>query len=183
MSLLDYVRVYQCDPARAARVLTEAQSLTSWQQHGWYNAQTKETHSEPTKELFVRYLHDHPPLLSDCRAWVTEALQAYANDVPMPTLITGVSNPRLNKYPPGTMMRRHADHIHSLFDGNNKGIPALSLVALLNDDFEGGRFIVRDQELDLKAGDILIFPSCFLYPHEVTEVTAGERLSFVSWAW
>jgi predicted 2-oxoglutarate/Fe(II)-dependent dioxygenase YbiX len=183
MSLLDYVRIYQCDPARAARVLTEAQGLTDWQQHGWYSPQTRQTHSEPTKELFVRYLHDHLSLMSDCRAWVTEALQAYAKDVPMPAVITGVSNPRLNKYPTGTMMRRHADHIHSLFDGDTKGIPALSLVALLNDDFEGGRFIVRDQELDLKAGDILVFPSCFLYPHEVTEVTAGERLSFVSWAW
>jgi predicted 2-oxoglutarate/Fe(II)-dependent dioxygenase YbiX len=183
LSLLDYVRIYQCDPARAARVLTEAQGLTGWQQHHWYDAVKRESHTHETKELFVRGMHDHPMLLADCRQWVTDALQSYADDVGMMTAITGVSNPRLNKYPVGTMMRRHADHINSLFDGDTKGIPALSLVVLLNDDFEGGRFIVRDQKLDLKAGDILVFPSCFLYPHEVTEVTAGERLSFVSWAW
>jgi predicted 2-oxoglutarate/Fe(II)-dependent dioxygenase YbiX len=183
LSLLDYARVYQSDKDRAARVLKASQALTDWCQHGWYNPATRETSSRPTQELFVRYLHDQPEIMSDCRAWVTEALQAYVDDVPFNSAITGVSNPRLNRYPAGTMMRRHADHIHSLFDGDTKGIPALSLVALLNDDFEGGRFIVRDQELDLKAGDILVFPSCFLYPHEVTEVTAGERLSFVSWAW
>jgi len=183
LNLLDYVRVYQINRERAAHVLKEAMTLDDWHQHGWYNAVTRETHNRAARELFVRQMHDRPALLADCRAWITEAIQAYANDVFFESTVTGVSNPRLNRYPVGTMMGRHADHIHSLFDGEQKGIPALSLVALLNDDFEGGRFIVRDQELDLKAGDILIFPSCFLYPHEVTEVTAGERLSFVSWAW
>lgn len=183
MSLLDYVRVYQTNAERAARVLGAVRALNDWHQHGWYDPATRETASQPTKELFVRCLHDQPALLADCRAWVTEAIQAYVNDVRFESAITGVSNPRLNRYPAGTMMRRHADHIHSLFDGDQKGIPALSLVAVLNDDYEGGRFFVRDTDVDLKAGDILVFPSCFLYPHEVTEVTVGERLSFVSWAW
>ena len=42
--------------------------------------------------------------------------------------------------------------------------------------------IVRDKEFDLKTGVIIIMPSCFMYPHEVTEVTKGTRHSFVSWA-
>ena len=29
---------------------------------------------------------------------------------------------------------------------------------------------------------MILFPSCFMYPHEVTEVTKGERYSFISWA-
>ncbi len=33
----------------------------------------------------------------------------------------------------------------------------------------------------LKTGDMIIFPSNFLYPHQVMPVTKGERYSIVSW--
>ncbi len=80
-------------------------------------------------------------------------------------------------------MREHYDHIHSIFDGERKGIPILSIVGFLNDDYEGGEFLFsRKHEIPLKAGDILVFPSNFMYPHEVKEVTKGERYSFVAWA-
>ena len=35
-------------------------------------------------------------------------------------------------------MAEHCDHIHSIFDGSIKGIPVLSVVGLLNDNYEGG---------------------------------------------
>ena len=34
----------------------------------------------------------------------------------------------------------------------------------------------------VETGDILLFPSNFMYPHEVRETTKGTRYSFVSWA-
>tara|TARA_R110002094_G_C4832487_1_gene205553 strand:- start:489 stop:620 length:132 start_codon:yes stop_codon:yes gene_type:complete len=40
-----------------------------------------------------------------------------------------------------------------------------------------------DYEIKIEAGDLLLFPSVFLYPHKVEPVTKGERYSFVSWAW
>ena len=40
-----------------------------------------------------------------------------------------------------------------------------------------------DYEVKLKAGDILMFPSNFLYKHEVRGVTNGRRVSFVSWGY
>jgi predicted 2-oxoglutarate/Fe(II)-dependent dioxygenase YbiX len=40
----------------------------------------------------------------------------------------------------------------------------------------------KEAEIRLKTGDILMFPSNFMYPHEVTECTKGTRYSFVSWA-
>ena len=89
---------------------------------------------------------------------------------------------RFNKYEVGTMMRRHYDHIHSIFDGKMKGIPIVSIVANLNEDYEGSEFHCRGKEIRLKTGDILMFPSNFMYPHEVTECTKGTRYSFVSWA-
>jgi predicted 2-oxoglutarate/Fe(II)-dependent dioxygenase YbiX len=60
----------------------------------------------------------------------------------------------------------------------------LSVVGLLNDDFKGGEFVMfRDVEIKLKRGDLLIFPSNFVYPHRVDPVTEGTRYSFVSWVW
>ena len=40
----------------------------------------------------------------------------------------------------------------------------------------------RPLEIKLLSGDILMFPSYFMYPHEVTDCTKGTRYSFVSWA-
>jgi predicted 2-oxoglutarate/Fe(II)-dependent dioxygenase YbiX len=71
-----------------------------------------------------------------------------------------------------------------LFDGERKGIPILSIVGLLNDNYEGGKFIFfENHEIVLKKGDIMIFPSIFMFPHRVENVTKGVRNSFVSWTW
>jgi predicted 2-oxoglutarate/Fe(II)-dependent dioxygenase YbiX len=71
-----------------------------------------------------------------------------------------------------------------LFDGERKGVPILTVLGLLNDDFEGGDFLMfDDKKLNLSAGDIVIFPSNFMYPHSVTTVTKGTRYSFVAWGW
>ena len=44
---------------------------------------------------------------------------------------------RFNRYGKGQIMRQHHDHIHSIFDGKEKGIPVLSFILNLNDDYEG----------------------------------------------
>jgi hypothetical protein len=94
----------------------------------------------------------------------------------------GFSQIRFNRYSEGQSMAKHNDHIHSIFDGQIKGIPVLSIVGVLNDDYQGGEFIMFDDyEIKFKAGDVLLFPSIFLYPHLVKPVTKGTRYSLVSW--
>jgi predicted 2-oxoglutarate/Fe(II)-dependent dioxygenase YbiX len=51
----------------------------------------------------------------------------------------------------------------------------------LNDDYEGGEIIVADNEYHPTVGSALIFPSNFMFPHEVKPVTKGERWSVISW--
>jgi predicted 2-oxoglutarate/Fe(II)-dependent dioxygenase YbiX len=80
-------------------------------------------------------------------------------------------------------MSLHCDHISNLFDGVKKGIPTMSALGLLNNDYEGGEFIMWDRKIEFNAGDLMIFPSNFLYPHKVDPITKGERYSFVSWSW
>ena len=97
---------------------------------------------------------------------------------------TGYSAIKFIRYYPGQTMQNHCDHIQSLFDGERKGIPILSIIGILNDDYEGGELIMcEDKKIDTKKGDLLIFPSNFLYPHYVAPVTKGVRYSYVSWVW
>ncbi len=96
----------------------------------------------------------------------------------------GFSKIRFNRYIENQIMSKHCDHIFDLFDGKTKGIPILSIVGVLNDDYEGGEFIMfDDHEIKFKAGDVIIFPSIFLYPHLVKPVIKGTRFSFVSWCY
>ena len=61
---------------------------------------------------------------------------------------------------------------------------AFGMSIALNDDYEGGEFIMFDNyEIKFKAGDLIIFPSVFLYPHLVKPVKKGIRYSFVSWCY
>ena len=71
-----------------------------------------------------------------------------------------------------------------MFDGQMKGIPTLTALGSLNNDYTGGKFIMfDDMEIEMKAGQIMVFPSNFLYPHKVTEIFEGTRYTFVSWVW
>lgn len=59
----------------------------------------------------------------------------------------------------------------------------ISCVFILNDDFEGGELAFFNKELKykLKKGEALLFPSNFMYPHEVMPVTKGTRYSIITW--
>ena len=78
-------------------------------------------------------------------------------------------------------MRKHFDHIHSIFDGQYKGIPVLSFIGILNNNYLGGELVINNLKIKTNTGDIVIFPSCFLYPHEIKEIKKGIRYSFVTW--
>jgi hypothetical protein len=82
----------------------------------------------------------------------------------------------LLKYSEGCFYIQHTDSF--------KARPrAVSCSFILNDDFEGGEFAFFDRELKYKLdkGDALLFPSNFMYPHEVLPVTKGTRYSIVTW--
>jgi predicted 2-oxoglutarate/Fe(II)-dependent dioxygenase YbiX len=60
---------------------------------------------------------------------------------------------------------------------------AVSCSFILNDDYEGGEFAFFDRELKykLKKGSCIMFPSNFMYPHEIMPVTSGTRYSIITW--
>lgn len=79
------------------------------------------------------------------------------------------------KYGPGHHFGEHADHGHSYNC-------TVSLVAYVNDDYEGGELYFRLQGLNIKpkAGDLFIFPSNYMYPHQAMPVISGTKYSIVT---
>jgi alkylated DNA repair dioxygenase AlkB len=53
----------------------------------------------------------------------------------------------------------------------------------INDDFEGGEFTFFDNAMSFtqKKGSVLLFPSNFMFPHQVNKVTKGTRYSLITW--
>ena len=60
---------------------------------------------------------------------------------------------------------------------------ALSCSFLLNDEYEGGEFAFFDREIMIRGskGSVVVFPSNFMYPHEILPVTSGTRYSIITW--
>lgn len=79
------------------------------------------------------------------------------------------------KYGPGQHFMEHHDHGYSYNC-------TVSLVAYVNDDYEGGELYFRLQNMNIKpkAGDLYIFPSNYMYPHQAKPVHSGTKYSIVT---
>jgi predicted 2-oxoglutarate/Fe(II)-dependent dioxygenase YbiX len=167
--------------------LVEDIEKKEWRPHTWYNNVQGTFGSEETMELDVlNVTAEQQQLLTPFMIQAGAAYNAiYAFQCERTAqMMNKFSAIRFNRYAPGQIMRQHHDHIHSLFDGNEKGIPVLSFILNLNDDYEGAElFFWDDYVVPLGKGDIIMFPSLFLFPHGVKEATKGKRYSAVSWAW
>jgi len=184
----DYVMIQNLIPTHLCKSLIRGCSLpeSKWSKHSWYHYGRDDLRSMPEKELDM--LNCNNEQFRSVGKYLYDAIQNYqkkyssSGEMAGKNWIKHISPIRFNRYKVGTKMRSHYDHIQSLFDGKLKGIPIISIVGLLNDNYEGGAFMCREKEIKLIRGDILLFPSIFMYPHEVKEITKGIRYSFVSWA-
>ena len=79
------------------------------------------------------------------------------------------------KYGVGEHFDIHSDHGFSY-------ICTVSSVAYLNDNYEGGElwFNRLDQKIKPEAGDIVVFPSTFIYSHASLPVKSGVKYSAVT---
>jgi len=73
----------------------------------------------------------------------------------------------------------HVDTFHQLSNETRK----LTCLAILNDDFEGGKFYIMNSHEKIyppqEKGDIIVFPSFMV--HGVEPVTKGKRFTVVTW--
>ena len=191
----NYVFVKQnfLDNEFCQNTIEKLNQLNAWKKHNWvsynYNQEQQLDMSSPQGE-------NEPDITSniniklDFNDFILEKISKviikYIDSLKFEWFnnVNALTNLKFLKYSPGQTMENHCDHIHEIFDGTKKGIPVFSIIGLLNDDFEGGNFVMfGDKKINMKEGDLIIFPSLFLFPHEVKPITKGIRYSYITWLW
>ena len=90
----------------------------------------------------------------------------------------------LVKWYPGDFMHMHADNVDEYrvpFD--YCGWRTHSAILYLNQNFEGGETIFRDQNCNIfpETGKLLMFPAGYDYTHGVNAVEKGNRYTIALW--
>jgi hypothetical protein len=184
LNVKDYCKIYDNFYSKEfCNSIVESLKDVEYRSHSYYTA----SGTYVTTDTDLSVTHGPIPQSAQMHEALWGLLHHYVyTDLNLPCFKSwhGLSTIRFNKYDKNTKMEWHCDHIHDLFDGERKGVPILSIVAALNDDYEGGEFVMWDNEkIELSAGSVMIFPSNFMYPHAVMPVISGTRHSFVSWVW
>lgn len=185
MNILDYVKKYSLpDGFIDIPFLTDG----DWEYHNWYS-RTPDNNDKTTIEK------NDPLTNSICfehtnnfvMPMVFKLIEEYAKEVGKFLTIQNASIPKLNSYSEKTFLKEHIDHIHDVFYDApvyHRGVPVLSIIGNISKKkYEGGELYVCGKDMNLKPGECIIFPSSFMYPHEVKPITSGIRDSFIVWAW
>lgn len=104
-----------------------------------------------------------------------DAIEKYNNKFPL-AQIKGDSGYTLLRYQEGEFYKEHTDH----FLENPRSV---SCSFALNEGYEGGEWGFFNREIIIKApkNSAVMFPSNFMYPHEIIPVTKGVRYSVITW--
>lgn len=177
----DYIKVYNIIPKDVCIKTINQLDNIAWAPHRFYSTEGLiDNGKEPLES------HESIEYSETLDRYIWEALRKYILEDINVSWFPGwkeFSKIKFIKYPTGSKMEKHCDHIHSLFDGEHKGIPILTVIGILNEDFEGGELVFFDDyTLKVNTGDLVIFPSVFLFPHRVEEIKKGSRFSFISWS-
>ena len=187
-NLSDFIFIEKSIPDTICDYVLEELESNHWEKHQWgsiYGDAVDKT--EAPKEPDITY---SKPLDSILNSFVLQTGNKYQKKYSdeshynTSSFIFSFSEIRFNRYHIDQKMEMHFDHIKSLFNGYNPGIPVLSFIGALNDNYEGGELVFwKDYSIKLKKGEVICFPSNFLYQHRVNPILSGVRDTFVCWAW
>lgn len=129
------------------------------------------------------------PILEDIRRINERNVQRFVNPH-FAVAIHDFEKPQLLVYGAGGHHKPHVDGEGRYLNAQGQEVwrksldRDLSVVYFLNDAFEGGELIFPALGLAIKpqAGSMVCFPSTHDYLHGVSTITAGQRLSLVTWA-
>lgn len=107
--------------------------------------------------------------------YVKKAIQTY-NEKYEHCIISQDSGYDLLRYETGGFYSQHTDSFTDL-------PRAVSCSICLNEDYIGGEFAFFDRQMMMRlpTGGAVLFPSNFMFPHEVMPVISGTRYSIVTW--
>ena len=119
--------------------------------------------------------YDAPPYYKIVEDAIKEAMIKYSKHIKFLGRLH-LNEINLLKYEKGNFYVKHVDQSTTL----NRTI---SVIINLNEEYEGGDFTFFKETVTktLKKGDVSMFPSNFLFPHGVQEITKGTRYQLLTW--
>lgn len=169
-------------PQKLCKETINKLNTIEWRRHTHYNNNDEiSVHLDNEPLTITKYID------SELTNFVNDLVFSYIKKLNLPWFRSCKKYTQLKfiKYDQLSQMELHCDHIQSIFaQDEHKGVPILSVICLLNDDYEGGELVFfEDKILTPSQGDVIIFPSNFLFPHEVKPIKKGIRYSVVSWSY
>ncbi len=171
--ILDYIDVYRAEAEAdlCDRIVETLGAHSPWREatvgEGDLRADYRKCEALPLREW--------PNLDNEMFSVVGRSIINYRSNHPFAD-VSDDTGYNVLRYGVGSFYREHVDS----YDTNPR---VVSCSIALNDDFEGGEFAFFGGEklYRLNKGDVLMFPSNFLYPHQILPVTNGTRYSIVTW--
>ena len=182
-SILDYIEVYEGAIGRALcdKITTHYTNSPSWETSTFATNDGHAENSSDSVRMRQYWVENNEPYRTDLTKVYTDAVTDYIgkHSKIVPLVFTRF---RLNWYGKGGFMKNHIDNIHHSH-GQQYGYPHVTALGFLNDEYEGGDFSLCNGEMVIqpKKGDLIVFPSNFMYPHEVKPVTSGDRITCMTW--
>jgi len=182
-NLKDYVVVFEgvITDALCNAVLSEFSNEEEWQKTvvGDGRVDDKIRSAETIVISYPHVIEKNPQIRKNLDMYLfvsaSNVIKKYNEKFPL-ACVQEDSGYELLRYKEGQFYTQHTDSF--------KSRPrAVSCSFILNDDYEGGEFAFFDREVTykLKKGSCIMFPSNFMYPHEIMPVTSGTRYSIVTW--
>ena len=125
------------------------------------------------------WIKNNDGLYSDIKLSFEKTIEKYKEEFPLFN-VSRLTDFRINRYGVGGFMSNHVDNIHHSH-GQQYGFPQATILLFLNNEYDGGEIIIANKQFEPEKGSAIIFPSNFMYPHEVLKVTKGDRWSMVCW--
>jgi len=181
--LQDYIRIYNdiIDPDLCDRILNEYSNSNEWNStmvgEGVVNENVRNcsvVHLSDT-EVIDRNFEIRKFLDVEIHSQLLKVVEKYSEEHQhfAPSIDTGYD---LLRYNEGQFYTQHVDS----FVQQQRSI---SCSIFVNDDYGGGEFAFFDREMMVKGskGSVIVFPSNFMFPHEIMPVTKGTRYSIITW--
>jgi predicted 2-oxoglutarate/Fe(II)-dependent dioxygenase YbiX len=181
--LKGFVKVFDgvMSPELCDRIVSEYKDDKNWEEasvgNGVINDSVRRVDSIRMNDPYIIYKNfdARQRLNFDMTEAMFFAIQRYRQVAPAMTAEEN-SGYDLLRYQEGDFYKEHTDS----YINNPRHV---SCSFHLNDDYEGGEFAFLNREFKIKAkkGSVIMFPSNFMFPHEILPVTKGTRFSIITW--
>lgn len=172
-SLKNYIEQYSCFVPES--ICDKIVEYTAKYPRRWSKAATVDTESND-RVCDTWDVRDWDEIDNDIFKYVTEACALYTRKHPN-FKISHDTGYQILRYQPGGKYEYHTDQ-HANYNRE------VTIILNLNDEYTGGNLChIKDSCMTkMGKGDIIIFPSNFMFPHRITPITSGTRYSVVTWA-